>query len=95
MKIILLLLFFVTSPAPGPKDESKRVWTLQSTTQIEMDGTDACHRIGRDMMAYIKPVGNLTVRAYCLCPNGNGKSCPPDTERKAGTPTVEALGVSD
>ena len=101
MKVILLLLFFVTPPAPGPKQESKKVWTLQSTSQMEMDNSDACHRIGKAMINYIKPVATLTVRAYCLCPNGDGERCPPDTERLArgaeafNTPTVEPLGPSD
>jgi hypothetical protein len=101
VKIILLLLFFVTPAAPGPKEESKKVWMLQSTSQMEMDNSDACHRIGKDMMAYIKPVATLTVRAYCLCPNGNGTICPSDTERERRgadafrIPTVEPLGLSD
>ena len=78
--------------------ELKRAWTLQSTSQIEFDSSDACHRIGKDMMAYVKPVATLTVRAYCLCQNGNGATCPPDTERlaPAGTvPTVEPLGPAN
>jgi hypothetical protein len=93
VKVILLLLFFITPPAPGPKVESKRVWTLQSTSQIEMDNSDACHRIGNDMINYIKPVATMTVRAYCICPNGNGKTCPKDTERELSgpRPTVEPL----
>jgi hypothetical protein len=98
VKVILLLLYFITPAAPGPKMESKRVWTLQSTSQMEMENSDACHRIGRDMMAYIKPVANLTVRAYCLCQNGDGKICPSDTEKLAPAvpvPTVEPLGSSN
>jgi hypothetical protein len=92
MKVILLLLYFITPAAPGPKMESKRVWMLQSTSQMEFD--TACHRIGKDMMAYIKPVATLTVRAYCLCQNGDGKVCPSDTEKLAPlvpVPTVEPL----
>jgi hypothetical protein len=96
VKIILFLLFFVTPATPGPKQEAKNVWMLQSTSQIEMENSDACHRIGKDIMAYIKPVATVTVRAYCLCPNGDGKTCPSDTERLAhepgNIPTVEPLG---
>jgi hypothetical protein len=93
MKVILLLLYFITPPAPGKKDETKRVWTLQSTVQMELENSDACHRIGNRMIEYAEPVATLTVRAYCICQNGDGKTCPTDTERKLERPqaTVEPL----
>jgi hypothetical protein len=93
VKVILLLLFFITPPSPGKKDEAKRVWTLQNTVQMEMENSDACHRIGKRMMEYVEPVATLTVRAYCICPNGNGTTCPADTERDLRPPGAPAATI--
>jgi hypothetical protein len=68
----LLLLFFITPPANGPKAESTSLWTLQSTSQLQTDTPEMCVKIAKDMIAEVKPVKTLTVRAYCLCPAGNG-----------------------
>jgi hypothetical protein len=68
----LLLLFFVTPPANGPKNETTSFWTLQSTSQFQTQDPDMCTKLAYDMMNEVKPVKTLTVRAYCLCPTGNG-----------------------
>jgi len=74
----LLLLYFVTSPASVPKGTPKEtlektsVWTLQSASQIPTQNPDMCTKIAVDMINEIAPVATLTVRAYCLCPAGNG-----------------------
>jgi hypothetical protein len=68
----LLLLFFITPPANGPKIESTSFWTHQSTSQIQTQDPDMCTKIALDMINEVKPVKTLTVRAYCLCPAGNG-----------------------
>jgi hypothetical protein len=74
----LLLMFFVSPPMHVPKGETKAVletksvWTLQSTTQIQTQNPYMCGKIAKDMMDEIEPVQTLTVRAYCLCPAGNG-----------------------
>ena len=81
----LLLLFFVTAPANVPKDlpkpalEAQSVWVLQSTARIDLKSPQACKDIGTAMLEDIRPVTTMTVRAYCICENGNGKQCPNDT----------------
>jgi hypothetical protein len=72
----LLLLYFVTPaanvPASETKDmqEKKDLWTFQSASQIELPDPDTCTSTALQMMAEIKPVRTMTVRAYCLCPRG-------------------------
>src|SRR5215813_9613294 len=68
----LLLMFFTTPPANGPKVESESFWSLQSTSQIPAENPEMCTKLAWDMINEIKPVRTLTVRAYCLCPAGNG-----------------------
>lgn len=96
----LLLLYFVTPAANGPKDETKRIWTLQSTSTIETPNATACVTLGKKMIKDIVPVANLTVRAYCLCAQGDGSQCgEPSTVPSAAEaapverrPTVQRLG---
>jgi len=74
----LLLLYFITSPAHIPPGESKKIqeinanWTLQATSQITTQDPVMCASIAKLMMAEFDPVNTMTVRAYCLCPLGNG-----------------------
>jgi hypothetical protein len=68
----LLLMFFITPPANGPKIESESFWTLQSTSQVQAENPEMCTKLAWDMINEVKPVRTLTVRAYCLCPAGNG-----------------------
>jgi hypothetical protein len=106
----LLLLYFVTPPAELKKGETKSqfearsVWTLQSTVRLDFNSPDACKKIGTKMIEEIEPVTTLTVRAYCICENGDGKNkCPDDTwhtlakegQKTEDTfPTLERLGKS-
>jgi hypothetical protein len=96
MNVILLLMFFITPAAPGPKDESKSIWTLQSTSHIELHSADACHKIGRQLIHEFDDVATVTLRAYCLCEDGTGKVCPEETihglKAEKGKPTLEPLG---
>ena len=68
----LLLMFFTTPPANGPKIESESFWALQSTSQVQAENPEMCTKLAWDMINEMKPVKTLTVRAYCLCPAGNG-----------------------
>jgi hypothetical protein len=104
----LLLLYFITPPAEIKKHETKShfearsVWTLQSTVRLDFNSPDACKKIGWKMIDEVEPVTTLTVRAYCICENGNGEDkCPDDTwhnimekgQKIENTfPTVESLG---
>lgn len=108
----LLLLYFITPAANVPTSETKdaqekkAIWTLQSSSQISLPDPDTCISTALQMMAEIKPVRTLTVRAYCLCPHGTGnKECFNDerfhafiAEKKEGgavaRPTVQAIGPS-
>jgi hypothetical protein len=72
----LLLLYFITPAANVPASETKDMqekkvaWTFQSSSQIELPDPDTCTSTALQMMAEIKPVRTMTVRAYCLCPHG-------------------------
>lgn len=68
----LLLLFFVTPPGNGPKSEATNLWSLQSTSQFQTENPEMCTKLAWDMINEMKPVRTLTLRAYCLCPSGNG-----------------------
>jgi hypothetical protein len=86
----LLLLFFITPPANGPKVESTSLWTLQSTSQLQTQDPEMCVQIALDMMKEVKPVKTLTVRAYCLCPAGNGSNlCFNEDEARAAISSAD------
>jgi hypothetical protein len=68
----LLLMFFTTPPANGPKVEKESFWALQATSQVSTENPAMCTKLAWDMINEMKPVRTLTVRAYCLCPAGNG-----------------------
>jgi hypothetical protein len=101
----LLILYFVGTPPsdpagiPKPEQEKKINWTLQSTSQIETPSPEACFAIGNQIITKIDKVNTMTVRAYCLCADGDGKICK-DAEGsnimslnpRERTPTVEAIG---
>jgi hypothetical protein len=87
----LLLMFFVTPPTNGPKSESSSFWTLQSTSQFQTQDPDMCTKLAVDMINEVKPVKTLTVRAYCLCPAGNGTSeCFNEEQAKASIASADA-----
>jgi hypothetical protein len=75
----LLLLFFVTTPTQDPMgqpklvQETKAVWTLQSTSEIQTPDPNVCAQLGNQMIAEFNVVNTVTLRAYCLCPVGDGK----------------------
>jgi hypothetical protein len=101
----LLILYFVGTPPsdpagkPKPEQEKKINWTLQSTSQIETPSPEACYAVGNQIIAKIDKVHTMTVRAYCLCADGDGTLCR-DTEganalrsdARERSPTVEAIG---
>lgn len=94
-------MYFVTPAAPGPKVESKRVWTLQSTSQTEFDQPNDCFSIGQQVLAAIEPVATMTVRAWCLCPNVQDQVCESQAKKTTqkmftpnfATPTKQPLLV--
>lgn len=103
----LVLMYFITAPAktqPGESKEireSKAVWTLQSTDHVETEDSTHCVLYAKKLLAAVRPVNTLTLRAYCLCPNGDGdKNCYSPTLDKqiaaAGaappTPTIQSIG---
>jgi hypothetical protein len=77
----LVLMYFITPPAnhkgePKETQEAKAAWTLQSADHIETPDSTACVLYARKLLAAVNPVNTLTLRAYCLCPNGDGdKKC--------------------
>jgi hypothetical protein len=79
MKFILYIMLFTTTPTSSTKIESKDVWTLQSTSQIEFHDQKVCWDIGRQLVEAVKPVTNMTMRAWCLC-DPEGKTCPPEIQ---------------
>jgi len=81
----LLLLYFIAPATKGLKDETKVVWTLQSTVQIQFKSPEACRRIGMQLIDDIEPVVTMTVRAYCLCEDGNEQEQQHLTGPLAGT----------
>jgi hypothetical protein len=74
----LLILYFVTPAVNVPKGETKvdfekkAVWTLQSTSQVTLENSALCADMGTKLINQFNKVYTITVRAYCLCPKGDG-----------------------
>lgn len=102
----LVLMYFITPPAKIPTGESKEIqeskaaWTLQSTDHIQTKDSTTCVLFAQKLLAAIQQVNTLTLRAYCLCPSGDGdKNCyAPDynpaiaSTREPMKPTIQAIG---
>jgi hypothetical protein len=73
----LLLLYFVT-PAVNTHGENKKefetkaIWTLQATSQIPFEDSTICSQLGTKLINQFRKVYTVTLRAYCLCPHGDG-----------------------
>ena len=103
----LVLMYFITPPAkipPGQSkvdQEAKAAWTLQSADHIDTPDSTACVLYAKKLLVAVNPVNTLTLRAYCLCPNGDGdKKCyaPAVSKLIAGqvreptSPAIQAIG---
>lgn len=102
----LVIMYFVTAPTklssqmPKEKWEPKVAWTLQSTNTIETADAKTCISYARQLFSVVREVDTMTVRAYCLCPDGDGKSnCYSEPDGKSPTavrgprvPTVQRIG---
>ncbi len=101
----LVLMYFITPPAkpsgqPKEVQEAKAVWSLQSTAHIETQDSTHCVLYAKKLLAAVRPVNTMTLRAYCLCPNGDGdKNCyAPPTGKQiseaqgSSTPTIQTIG---
>lgn len=102
----LVIMYFVTAPTklaaqmPKEKWEPKVAWTLQSTNTIETVDAKTCISYARQLFSVVREVDTMTVRAYCLCPDGDGKSnCYSEPEDKSPMavvrsrlPTIQRIG---
>src|ERR1700730_2218079 len=72
----LLILYFTTPASTVPQMtaeqkkvyEAKKIWTLQSTSEVPTENPNMCVAIGTNFFHEFTELGNLTIRAYCLCP---------------------------
>lgn len=63
----LVLMYFITPPAkPSGQSkevqESKAVWTLQSTDHIETQDSTHCVLYAKKLLAAVRPVNTMTLR---------------------------------
>jgi hypothetical protein len=71
----LLVLYFTTGATTvkvntktKPEFEKKKIWALQSTSQIPTENPNMCLSIGLKYIHEFDEVSTVTVRAYCICP---------------------------
>jgi hypothetical protein len=62
-----------------PKFESKRVWSLQTTSQMNFTLFDSCLRTQDELMASSNVASTMTLRTWCFCEDVNNK-CPTDAQ---------------
>ncbi|MEA2886079.1 MAG: hypothetical protein QOD11_439 [Bradyrhizobium sp.] len=62
-----------------PKFESRRVWSLQTTSQMEFAQFDSCLRTQDELMASSNVASTMTLRTWCFCEDPNNK-CPSDAD---------------
>jgi hypothetical protein len=58
-----------------PKFETKRVWSLQTTSQTEFALFDSCLGTQDELMASSNVASTMTIRTWCFCEDVNNK-CP-------------------
>ncbi|WP_445490622.1 hypothetical protein [Rhodopseudomonas sp. RCAM05734] len=75
MKFYLIMMFFVAAPAK-PAD---RIWSLQSTMNMEFATAEACSTVGADIQNSLATTDTVAVRSYCTCESTEAsKPCPSD-----------------
>jgi len=63
-----------------PKFETKHVWSLQGTSQIEFALFESCVRMQDLLFANTNVASTMTLRAWCFCEAANGQKCPTDAK---------------
>jgi hypothetical protein len=78
--------------SPKAQYEATKIWTLQSTSQIQVEDPDMCVALGTELIRQFDDIGSITVRAYCMCPRvSSGNSECHDRQDKF-TRKLESLG---
>jgi hypothetical protein len=62
-----------------PLFEAKRVWSLQTTSQVEFALYDSCVRAQDLLVANSNVASTMTLRTWCICEAENGK-CPTNAQ---------------
>jgi hypothetical protein len=64
-----------------PKFEGKRIWSLQSSSQLEFSSLDSCVRTQDELIANSNVASTMTLRTWCFC-DSEDKQCPTHDEAK-------------
>ncbi len=70
-----------------PQYESKRVWSLQTTSQLEFTLFDSCLRTQDELIASSNVASTMTLRTWCFCEDANNK-CPTGAQLKQTVTTL-------
>jgi len=62
-----------------PKFESRRIWSLQTTSQMEFAQFETCLRTQDELMASSNVASTMTQRTWCFCEDVD-KKCPSDEQ---------------
>lgn len=62
-----------------PEFESKRVWSLQTTSQMEFAQFETCLLTQDQVMASSNVASTMTLRSWCFCDDVNNK-CPKESD---------------
>ena len=77
-----------------PQFESRRVWSLQTTSQIEFALFDSCVRAQDMLVANSNVASTMTLRTWCICEAENGK-CPTNIQLKQAVEKIRACEKND
>jgi hypothetical protein len=59
-----------------PKFESERIWSLQTTSQMELESFQSCVRKQDTLLANANVASTMTMRSWCFCESSGASSCP-------------------
>jgi hypothetical protein len=77
-----------------PKFESKRVWSLQGTSQVEFGLYESCIRLQDELVASSNVASTMTLRTWCFCEADNGK-CPTKQQLGEALQRIRACEEND
>lgn len=76
-----------------PAYEGKRIWSLQSTSQLEFSNLQSCVKTQNQLIANSNVASTMTLRTWCFCDFNNGE-CPTDSEARDAVGDIRSCQLS-
>jgi hypothetical protein len=75
-----------------PAFEGKRIWSLQTTSQLEFSTLESCVRHQDQLIANSNVASTMTLRSWCFC-DSDKEECPTDQKAANATAAIRTCEI--